>query len=137
MDLSGIHACENADPFCVLLGFVFGVRVSDATSVLCSSGAGIQLCSPKMAKLEPAYLVCLPVQYLICRRANAALLQSVYLCCTVQFASNFVCCCRVRAFVLEDRLGAGSGFDVGGLWPIGYEQARHRLLFRRRFLLST
>ena len=74
-----------------------------------------------MAKLEPAYLVCLPVQYLIYRRAIAALLQYVYSYCTVQFTSNFVCCCRVRAFVLEDRLGAGNGFDVGGLRPMGYE----------------
>ena len=33
-DLSGMHACENADPFWVLLGFVSGVHVPDATGML-------------------------------------------------------------------------------------------------------
>ena len=45
----------------------------------------------------------------------AALLQSVYSYCTVQFASTFLCCCRVRAFGLEDRPGAVGSPDVGGL----------------------
>ena len=32
--LSRMYACENADPFWVLHGFVSGVHVSDATSML-------------------------------------------------------------------------------------------------------
>ena len=32
-DLSGMYACENADPFWVHLGFVSGVHLSDATSI--------------------------------------------------------------------------------------------------------
>ena len=131
MSLSWIYACENAGPFWALLGFVSGAHESDANQyaldpsdfLLCSSsGAGIQLYSPKIAKVRtgvPCLFVCL---YSISFMADgarhpaiAALLQSVYSYCTVQFTSYFVCCCRVRAFGLEDTPDAASSPDVGGL----------------------
>ena len=34
VDLSRMYACENVDPFWVLHGFVSGVHMSDATSML-------------------------------------------------------------------------------------------------------
>ena len=86
-----MYACENADSIWVFWGFVSGVHVSDATSMLLI--------------LTVLYCVVVVVQ------ASSYMARLLFSCST----SNLVWCCRVWAFGLEDRLGAACSPDVGGL----------------------
>ena len=58
-----MYAGENPDPFWVLSGFINATSMililAKKKLLLCSGGAGIQLSSPIMAKLQLAYLGCL------------------------------------------------------------------------------